>query len=96
MDAERRFAIVYYLADDTMAIFEEKRANSGMGGGKFLSRGRCKAPDGGFYTVEDLRPGASLKVAGREFLIDGAAQQTLEYLQAAGLIPSEEAEGDEA
>lgn len=89
MDSERAFAIVYYLADDTMAIFEERRPNSGMGGGKFLARCRCKAPDGTYYTFEDMRPGATLKVNGREFLIDGAAPQTLEYLQEAGLVSAE-------
>lgn len=90
VDADRAFAIVYYLADDTIAIFEERRPNSGMSAGKFMARGRAKAPAGGYYTVDDLRPGATLRFSGRDFIINGAAPHTLAYLRDVGLLPEED------
>jgi EF-hand domain-containing protein 1 len=41
-DSERRFVFTYYLEDETVAIFEPPIRNSGVIGGKFLSRGRYK------------------------------------------------------
>ena len=41
-DAERMFVFTYYLEDETVAVFEPPIRNSGVIGGKFLSRGRYK------------------------------------------------------
>ena len=41
-DSERRFVFTYYLEDEMTAIFEPPIRNSGVIGGKFLSRGRYK------------------------------------------------------
>ena len=41
---DRIFAITYYMEDDTVSIFEPKRKNSGILGGKFLERGKYKLP----------------------------------------------------
>jgi Ca2+-binding EF-hand superfamily protein len=41
-DAERRFVFTYYLEDETVAVFEPPIRNSGVIGGKFLTRGRYK------------------------------------------------------
>lgn len=54
-DAGRRFVFSYYLEDDTLSIYEEKRGNSGVLGGKFLERGRVKHPDY-IPSPEDLDP----------------------------------------
>lgn len=35
-DVDRRFIISYYLADDTISIFEPAQKNSGIVEGKFL------------------------------------------------------------
>jgi hypothetical protein len=35
IDADREFAINYYLADDTIAVFESSKRNSGILGGKW-------------------------------------------------------------
>ena len=37
-DRERRFIVSYFLADDTVSIFEPPVRNSGILGGKFLER----------------------------------------------------------
>ena len=37
-DVDRRFIISFYLADDTVSVFEENQKNSGIIGGKFLHK----------------------------------------------------------
>lgn len=39
-DAERRFVLSYFLADDTLSVFEPPVRNSGIVGGRFLERTR--------------------------------------------------------
>lgn len=41
-DADRRFIISFYLADDTLSIFEPAQKNSGIVEGKFLERRKYK------------------------------------------------------
>ena len=47
----------YFLADDTIQVYETVQANSGLVGGRFLNRMRNKRPDGKFYTQDDLNVG---------------------------------------
>jgi hypothetical protein len=42
-DADRRFIISFFLADDTISIFEPAQKNSGIIEGKFLERKKYKA-----------------------------------------------------
>jgi hypothetical protein len=43
-DKLRKFVLAYYLADDTIAVFEPPQRNTGILGGKFLERRRLKKP----------------------------------------------------
>lgn len=43
-DRDRRFIVSYFLADDTVAIFEPPMRNSGIIGGKFLERSVVRKP----------------------------------------------------
>lgn len=87
VDQHRRFLITFYLEDDTMAVFEQARANSGMRGGRFLERRRIEVPgsktvDGRgpeYYGLQHLHPGAQLRVFGRTFKVTGADQAVLRY-----------------
>lgn len=55
VDADRKFVIHYFLADDTIQVFEPHQRNSGIVGGKFLERQRVKRPDGiHYYNTSDL------------------------------------------
>jgi hypothetical protein len=40
-----RFVLGYYLADDTMSVYEPAQRNSGQPGGMFLERGRIPRPE---------------------------------------------------
>lgn len=87
LDAERDFAIIYYLADDTMAIFEERRANSGLDGGKFLARCRCPSSSqpGHYYDLKDMQLQTTLRFSGRDFQLVEASPFTLHYMQEHGV-----------
>jgi len=43
-DRDRRFVITYYMDDDTCAVYEPIKRNSGIMGGKFLERNKYKKP----------------------------------------------------
>jgi len=61
-DKSRRFVVSFYLADDTMSIFEPPQRNSGIGGGKFLERGK-------FRHMEPPQGGAPRFFVGRDFFV---------------------------
>merc|ERR1719198_528743 len=69
-DSDRIFIFRYFLADDTMMIFEPPQRNSGIIGGKFLQRGQHKNPDTGrFFSKEDFKVGGKIRTCGRCFQI---------------------------
>lgn len=51
-DINRRFILTYYLADDTISIYEKAQRNSGFIGGKFLERMKLKNP----VTTQPFQP----------------------------------------
>lgn len=71
-DEMRRFVIQLFPADDSIAIFEPAIRNSGIMGGKFLSRFKHKKPDGTLYTAADFTLGGEVEVHGHVFLIEDA------------------------
>ena len=50
----RRFVVTFYLADDTISVFESSGRNSGIIGGKFLERSRVPLPDQEIFTPNNL------------------------------------------
>eukprot|EP00753_Platysulcus_tardus_P019701 PLAT7443.1.p2 GENE.PLAT7443.1~~PLAT7443.1.p2 ORF type:complete len:821 (+),score=484.69 PLAT7443.1:99-2561(+) len=84
-DVGRRFLISYYLADDTVSIFEPPQRNSGVVGGKFLQRGVFNNPE----AAEGLRPfapqdffvGAVVEFMRHRFRIFETDNFTLRYME---------------
>ena len=70
-DQARRFVIRYFLADDTIQVYETVQPNSGLVGGRFLNRMRNKRPDGKYYTPDDLYVGAIIQFHAFKFEIIG-------------------------
>lgn len=65
-DEDRRFILSYFLANDTISIFERPTRNSGIIGGKFLEKTRVPKPGSTvqnpeFYSPADFAIGASIK-----------------------------------
>lgn len=80
-DTERRFVVTYYMADDTVSIFEKVIRNSGFVGGKFLERSRMRDAAGDFIKPQDFFVGARLTVNRYNFRLLEADEYTLKYME---------------
>lgn len=83
-DVDRRFIISFYLADDTISIFEPAQKNSGIIEGPFLERKKYKNIDNGmeFITPSDLAIGGTVKINGYTYNILGCDDFSKNYLSA--------------
>lgn len=81
-DKTRTFVISYFLADNSMQIFEPPVRNSGIVSGKFLERQEVKKADGSLYKCTDLFVGARIIVFRRCFLLVEADDYSLALQEA--------------
>lgn len=82
-DRERLFVIVFYLTDDTVAVFEKSQKNSGFAEGKFIQRTRIKNPStGGYYQPQDFALGVDVNLNGFIFRTYDADEYALSYMEA--------------
>ena len=81
-DVDRRFIISFYLADDTISIFEPAQKNSGIIEGPFLERRKYKNVDRNneFITPSELPVGGDIKINGYNFHVLGCDEYTTKYL----------------
>lgn len=81
-DVDRRFIISFYLADDTIGIYEPAQKNSGIIPGKFLHRNKYKNVDNNnaFLTPSDMPVGGNVKINGQAFHILSMDDYTQTYL----------------
>lgn len=82
-DLERRFIVSFFLADDSISIFEPAQKNSGIIEGKFLERSKYKNVDrdNAYITPSDMAIGGDVKINGYSFHIlscDDFSQKWLE------------------
>jgi len=86
-NAIRQFVLTYYLADDTISIFEPAQRNSGIIGGKFLQRSRVKkvaqdgTPTGEYTGPSDLYVGARVSMNTHQFLVYSTDERSLQFMQ---------------
>merc|ERR1712159_201818 len=83
-DRERLFIVSYYLADDTVSVYEPPARNSGIMGGKWMERSRVKNPnstDGEMYKAKDMAVGAMLEFRKHRFVLIEADEYTLNYME---------------
>lgn len=80
-DVDRKFIICFYLADDTLSIFEPAQRNSGIIGGKFLQRCRCRKPDGTVFQSSDFNVGGEITVNHYRFKLVETDERTLNYME---------------
>ena len=76
----RRFVIAYFLADDTIAVYEPPSRNSGIWGGKFAERSLMKKKDGGYFSPSDFAVGAQVNLGGHDFIVDEVDAPTKKFL----------------
>jgi hypothetical protein len=81
-DVDRRHIISFYMADDTISIFEPAQKNSGILEGPFLERQKYKNVDNNNenITPTDMPIGGDIKINGWNFHIYGCDDYTTKYL----------------
>ncbi|KAM8778954.1 EF-hand domain-containing protein 1 [Rhynchonycteris naso] len=85
-DKDRRFVLSYFLATDTISIFEPPVRNSGIIGGKYLGRTKVVKPHSSvenpiYYGPSDFFIGAVIDVFGHRFIILDTDQYVLKYME---------------
>jgi hypothetical protein len=80
-DVDRRFVITYFVQDNTIKIQEPPVRNSGFVGGVFLSRRVVKTEGGDPISHLHLYVGAKLQVLKHKFLILGANENTMRWME---------------
>jgi len=85
VDSSRRFIISFFLADDTVSVFEPPMRNSGVIGGKFLERRRAPKTNSSQYLAScDFYVGATIILNRIPFTIIGADDYALKYMESNG------------
>jgi hypothetical protein len=83
LNATRTFVIRFYLADDTVDVYEPPQRNSGMLGGKFMKRQEAKDPmSGARYYAWSIQAGSVITLSGTPFLVEGMDEYTMAYMEA--------------
>jgi len=82
-DVERRFIIKFYLADDTISVFEPRTRNSGIVEGKFLERKKYKSNQGfnEFIVLRDFQINKNIMINGFNFEILTSDDYSANYLE---------------
>eukprot|EP01086_Lenisia_limosa_P012723 TRINITY_DN41257_c0_g1_i1.p1 TRINITY_DN41257_c0_g1~~TRINITY_DN41257_c0_g1_i1.p1 ORF type:complete len:580 (-),score=165.85 TRINITY_DN41257_c0_g1_i1:31-1770(-) len=81
-DVDRSFIVSFFMADNTVLIFEPPVRNSGFKGGKFLERHRAKNDrTGTWVAASDLYVGCILAINGFEFLLNDADEYAFQYME---------------
>jgi Ca2+-binding EF-hand superfamily protein len=75
-DEGRKFIVCYYLADDTVSVFEYAMRNSGHTGGKVFAR--AKVPG---VVPENMQPGSVVRLFGACYKLIEADERTERFLE---------------
>eukprot|EP00939_MAST-03C_sp_MAST-3C-sp1_P004224 g4224.t1 len=71
-DIDRKFIITYYMADDTIAVFEDVARNSGRMPGKFLRRMKLRnVATGKYFKPDDFKKGTFVNINNFRFFVNG-------------------------
>lgn len=80
-DKDRKFSLQYFLADDSMKIYEPPQKNTGIVGGQFLSRNQHRKPDGSKYVPQDFYVGTTVNIRSHRFRITDIDEATLQFME---------------
>eukprot|EP01065_Artemidia_motanka_P006511 TRINITY_DN13203_c0_g1_i2.p1 TRINITY_DN13203_c0_g1~~TRINITY_DN13203_c0_g1_i2.p1 ORF type:complete len:765 (+),score=312.89 TRINITY_DN13203_c0_g1_i2:57-2351(+) len=81
----RRFIVCYYIADDTVSVFEQNQRNSGIVAGKYLARQKVKTSKPGepsvFISSRDMFVGNVVSIAGQKLRLVETDQRTVNFME---------------
>jgi len=81
-DIHRSFIVSYFLADDTISVFEKQQRNSGFNGGKFIQRTKLKNNQTGqYFKPADFQVGKNIIINGFSFNLTDADSFTYSYME---------------
>lgn len=81
-DTERRFIIIFNLANFNTGVFESRRRNSGFMEGKFADSGKRMNPfTKDYFKPIDFFTGSLIRVSGQTFRILRPDEYTLKYME---------------
>jgi hypothetical protein len=87
IDCTREFMITFFLEDDTIAVYEEVKRNSGIWGGNFLKRGKYMndlpndSPTARPFKPTDIYLGNVISFNGNDFQIKEMDNMSLEFCE---------------
>lgn len=82
-DVDRKFVLAFSLQDDELAVYEQKRRNSGFMEGKFAEKSKKRNPDNHvYYAASDFWVGNVIKAHGAAFKVLRPDEYTLAYMEA--------------
>lgn len=83
-DRNRDFVVCFYMADDTVAVFELPKRNSGFREGKFIQRSKLKNVNNHnqYFQASDFEIGGEVIINGYVFLLEKADEYALNYMEA--------------
>lgn len=86
-DAERKFIVAFWLADDTVSVFEPPLSNSGIIGGKFLERTeQMNVLTGERFTFTDFVVGDTIVINAFEFRIIDCDKFSQTFIESKGQV----------
>jgi len=81
-DKARKFVVGFFLADDSVAVWELRQRNSGHTEGKFAERSRKRNPaTGAWFKASDLYVGGTVMVSSCPFFLYRADEYTLKFME---------------
>jgi len=81
-DANRRFVVAIYLADDSVGVWELRQRNSGHAEGKFAFKSKKQNPaTGTWFTPNDFQIGTTVEINWMPFKLLRGDDSTLKYME---------------
>lgn len=81
-DENRKFVVVYYIADGTVGTYEMQVRNSGHSGKKFAVKGRKRNPaTGNWFQPQDFFIGATLDIHSAPLCLIKADEGSMKYME---------------
>ncbi|OHT06870.1 hypothetical protein TRFO_25050 [Tritrichomonas foetus] len=83
-DRNRDFVVAFYMMDDTVAVFELPKRNSGFREGKFIQRSRVKnvRNNNNYFVASDFEVGKEVVINGYTFQLGVADEYAMSYMEA--------------